>query len=156
MTDCVILTNERLGSLSLNSLLLTQQKSSSPIWFRVLNILGSVGKVCCLYVCLLIIIDTIIDEIFVSVMGEYVFFVYYESRKWDLKTKPINECGDERLKTKSEKSTRLVNTGFLGELEHLKTETRLTDEMFVSVICSSSDRCPLILFYFFMNQESEN
>ncbi len=38
------------------------------------------------------------------------------------------------LKTKSEKSTRLVYTGFLGELEHLKIETRLIDEMFTSVM----------------------
>ncbi len=30
-----------------------------------------------------------------------------------------------RLKTKSEKSTRLGNTGLVGELEHLKIETRL-------------------------------
>jgi hypothetical protein len=39
----------------------------------------------------------------------------------------------ERLKTKSEEFTRLVYTGFLGELEHLKLETRLIDEMFASV-----------------------
>jgi hypothetical protein len=58
------------------------------------------------------------------------FFVYYESRKRELKTKPIheihNECRcDERLKTKTEKSTRLTYTGLLGELEHLKIKTRL-------------------------------
>ena len=41
---------------------------------------------------------------------------------------------DERLKTKSEKSTRLSYTGLFGELEHLKIETRLIDEMFVSVM----------------------
>ncbi len=36
------------------------------------------------------------------------FFVYYESRKRDLKTRPIYECRcDERIKTKVEKSTRL-------------------------------------------------
>jgi hypothetical protein len=59
--------------------------------------------------------------------------VYYESRKWEMKTRPIYECRcDERLKTKSEKSTRLKYTGFLGELEHLKIETRLIDEMFPS------------------------
>jgi hypothetical protein len=45
------------------------------------------------------------------------------------------ECRyDERLKTKSEKSTRLSYTGFLGELELLKIETRFIDEMFVSVM----------------------
>jgi hypothetical protein len=45
------------------------------------------------------------------------------------------ECrDDERLKTKPEESTRLGYTGFLGELEHLKIETRLIDEMFASVM----------------------
>ena len=40
---------------------------------------------------------------------------YYESRKRELKTRPIYECRcDERLKTKSEKSTLLVYTGLLG------------------------------------------
>ncbi len=37
-------------------------------------------------------------------------------------------------KTKSEESTRLPYTGLLGELEPLKTNTRLIDEMFVSVM----------------------
>jgi hypothetical protein len=45
------------------------------------------------------------------------------------------ECRyDERLKTKSEESTRLGYTGFLGELEYLKTKTELIDEMFASVM----------------------
>jgi hypothetical protein len=40
-------------------------------------------------------------------------FVYYESIKGDLKRRLIYEyrC-DERLKTKNEESTRLVDTGF--------------------------------------------
>jgi hypothetical protein len=60
---------------------------------------------------------------------------YYESRKRELKTRPIYECRcDERLKTKNEKSTRLTYTGLLGELEHLKIETRLIDRMFASVM----------------------
>ena len=64
-------------------------------------------------------------------------FVYYESIKRDLKTRPTYECQcDERLKTKPEESTRLTYTGLLGELEHLKIKTRLIDEMFVSVITS--------------------
>ncbi len=41
---------------------------------------------------------------------------------------------DERLKTKSEKSTRLGYTGLIVELEHLKIKTRLIDEMFASVM----------------------
>ena len=41
---------------------------------------------------------------------------------------------DERLKTKSEGSTRLTYTGFLEGLEHLKIETRLIDENFASVM----------------------
>jgi hypothetical protein len=62
-------------------------------------------------------------------------FVYYESRKRELKTKPIYECRcDERLETKTEKSTRLAYTGLSGELEHLKIKTRLIDKMFVSVM----------------------
>jgi hypothetical protein len=55
--------------------------------------------------------------------------------KRDLKTRPIYDCRyDERLKTKAEESTRLVYTGLLEKLEHLKIETRLIDEMFASVM----------------------
>jgi hypothetical protein len=54
-----------------------------------------------------------------------ISLVYYESIKWDLKTRPIYECRyDERLKTKDEESTRLPHTGLLGELEHLQIKTR--------------------------------
>ena len=61
--------------------------------------------------------------------------VYYESIKRELKIKPIYECRfDERLQTKAEESTRLVYTGLLGGLEHLKIDTRLIDEMFPSVM----------------------
>ena len=60
-------------------------------------------------------------------------FVYYESLKRELKTKTIYgfRC-DERLQTKVEESTRLAWTQLCAELEHLKIETRLIDEMFVS------------------------
>ena len=59
------------------------------------------------------------------------YTVYYESLKRDLKTKPINECRyDERLQTRVEESTRLVCPRLVEELEHLKIETRLIDEMF--------------------------
>ena len=59
--------------------------------------------------------------------------VYYESIKRELKTRPIYDCRcDERLKTKAETSTRLVYTGLIGELEHLKIETRVINERFVS------------------------
>jgi hypothetical protein len=62
-------------------------------------------------------------------------YVYYESRKEELKTRPIYECRcDERLKTKDEKSTHLTYTELFGELEHLKIKTRLIDEKFVSVM----------------------
>ena len=61
--------------------------------------------------------------------------VYYESIKAELQTRPIYECRcDERLKTKSEESTRLVYTGLLVELEHPKIETTLIGEMFASVM----------------------
>ena len=65
----------------------------------------------------------------------HVNFVYYESRKRELKTRPTYECRcDERLKTKDEKSTSLTYTGLLGELEHLKIKTTLIDEMSTSVM----------------------
>ena len=38
------------------------------------------------------------------------------------------------LESTGEGSTRLTYTGFHGGLEHLKTETRLIDERFASVI----------------------
>jgi hypothetical protein len=61
--------------------------------------------------------------------------VYYESGKRELMTRPVYECRcDERLQTKSEKSTRLTYTGLLGELEHLKIKTRSINEMFASVM----------------------
>ncbi len=60
------------------------------------------------------------------------FFVYYESMKRKLKTKPVYECRcDGRLKTK--RFTRLTHTGLVVELEHLKIKTRLTNEKFASV-----------------------
>ncbi len=61
--------------------------------------------------------------------------VYYESIKRELKRRLTYECRyDERLKTKSKGSTRLVYTGLRGGLEHLKIETRLMDEKFTSVM----------------------
>ncbi len=45
------------------------------------------------------------------------------------------ECRcDERLKPKGEESTWLTYTGLIGELEHLKIETRLIDDKFASVM----------------------
>jgi hypothetical protein len=53
--------------------------------------------------------------------------------EWEVKRRPIYECRcDVRLKTKVEGSTRLTYTGLFGGLEHLKIETRLIDERFVS------------------------
>jgi hypothetical protein len=55
--------------------------------------------------------------------------------KQELQTKPIYECRcDVRLKPKGEESTYLTYTGLLGELEHLKIETRLINEKFASVM----------------------
>jgi hypothetical protein len=61
-------------------------------------------------------------------------FVYYESIKRELKRRLIYEyrC-DERLKTKTEESTRVTDTGLVVELEHLKIKTRLIDDKFASV-----------------------
>ena len=77
----------------------------------------------------------LIDERFPSVMDECGSLFYYESRKREIKTRLTYEdrC-DERLNTKDEESTRLGDTGLLVELEHLKIETRLIDEMFASVM----------------------
>jgi hypothetical protein len=60
--------------------------------------------------------------------------VYNESIKEEVKRRLIYEyrC-DEKLKTKNEKSTWLVDTGLVVELEHLKTKTRLIDEKLASV-----------------------
>ncbi len=45
------------------------------------------------------------------------------------------ECrGDERLKSKTEESTRLVYTGLFVELEHLTIETKLIDEKFANAM----------------------
>ena len=47
----------------------------------------------------------------------------------------IYECRcDERLKSRVEESTRLTYTQLVGELEHIKTETRLLNERFASVM----------------------
>jgi hypothetical protein len=47
----------------------------------------------------------------------------------------IHECRcDERLRLKTEGSTRLTYTGFHGGLEHLKIETRLIVERFDCVM----------------------
>jgi hypothetical protein len=58
---------------------------------------------------------------------------YYESMKRKLKPmKLIYECRcNGRLQTK--RFTRLAHTGLVVELEHLKIETRLTNEKFASV-----------------------
>jgi hypothetical protein len=54
--------------------------------------------------------------------------------KRKVKTRPVYDCRyDERLKTKPEESTLLVYVGLLEELEHLKIETMLIDEMLVSL-----------------------
>jgi hypothetical protein len=62
------------------------------------------------------------------------FVVCYESIKRELKRRLVYgyRC-DERLKTQNEESTRLVDTGLVVELEHLKTKTRLIDEKSASV-----------------------
>ncbi len=76
-----------------------------------------------------------------------VYCVYHESRKGELKTRPIYECrSDERLKTKPEKSTRLTYIGLLGELEHPKIKTRLINE-YIEIVCLLRiDEAILLLF----------
>ncbi len=47
----------------------------------------------------------------------------------------VYECRcDERLKTKTEESTRLTYTGLIVEVEYLKIKTTLKDEMFANVM----------------------
>ena len=66
----------------------------------------------------------------------------------------IYECRcDERLQTKTKEFTRLAYTGLVVELEHLKIETRLIDEMFTSVM---GEYVFLKWLLFIMNQESES
>ena len=51
--------------------------------------------------------------------------------------KGIHVCGcrcNERLKAKTDSSMCLTYTGLCGELEHLKIQTRLTDESFECVM----------------------
>ena len=69
-------------------------------------------------------------------MGDiFVPVVHYETIIRELNKRLIYECRcDERLKNRVEESTHLTCTQLVGELEHLKTETRLIDEMFASVM----------------------
>ena len=83
-----------------------------------------------------------------SFLDVLTIVVCYESLNREVKTKPIYEfrC-DERQKTKVEESTRLACTLLVGELEHLKIETRLIDEMFATI-----DHVPdWVNFFFFSN-----
>jgi hypothetical protein len=60
---------------------------------------------------------------------------YYESINRELKIRCIYECRcDERLQTKTKEFTRLVYTGLVVELEHLKIETRLINEKFANTM----------------------
>jgi hypothetical protein len=55
--------------------------------------------------------------------------------KRELKRRLTYVCRcDERLKAKTEGSTRLVYTGLRGGLEHPKKESRLINEMFENVM----------------------
>ncbi len=68
----------------------------------------------------------------ILVVVTWVFVVYYESIKRNLKIKPIYECRcNDRLQTK--RFTHLVHTGLVVELEHRKIKTRLTNEKFANV-----------------------
>ena len=57
-----------------------------------------------------------------------VVFVYYEENTYIYESR----C-NERLKPKTQGSTRLTYTGLYGGLEHLKIETRLRGERFEGV-----------------------
>jgi hypothetical protein len=58
-----------------------------------------------------------------SFMVTVILYVYYESIKREVNIRLIYECRcDERLKAKTEGSTRLGYTGWRGGLEHLKKD----------------------------------
>jgi hypothetical protein len=64
-----------------------------------------------------------------------IFFLYFESRKRELKIRCIYECRcDERLHTKTKEFTALTYTGLVVGLEHLKIKTRLIVEKYVNVM----------------------
>jgi hypothetical protein len=74
--------------------------------------------------------------------------VYYETRKREPKRKPNSESRcDERLKTKVEESTSLLDTELFGQLEHLKIKTRLIDEKFPSVMGESARWINKVVYY---------
>ncbi len=61
--------------------------------------------------------------------------VCYEYMKCEIQIRPTHGCQyDERLNTEVVESGSLVQVGFLGELEHLKIQTRLIDEKFPSLM----------------------
>jgi len=61
--------------------------------------------------------------------------VYYESIKREPKIRGTNKCRcDERLQTKTKEFTRLPYTGLVFELEHLKIETRLINDLFTNAM----------------------
>ncbi len=71
--------------------------------------------------------------------SEFGLSLYRHSFLYTLFTESPNDLAPvarsrPRRKTKPEESTCLTYTGLIGELEHLKIETRLIDEMFVSVM----------------------
>ena len=62
-------------------------------------------------------------------------FVYYEEMKREVRRIHIYGCRcNERLKAKTEGSTRLTYNRLRGGLRHLKIETRLTGERFEHVM----------------------
>ncbi len=64
----------------------------------------------------------------------YFFFVYYEAINRELNRRHIKVSVWWKTKTKTEGATFLPYTRLLGGLEHLKIETSLIDERFVSVM----------------------
>jgi hypothetical protein len=61
--------------------------------------------------------------------------VYYETIKREVNKRLMYECRcDERLKVTDEGSTYFTYTGLSEGLEHLKIETKLTNERFVSAM----------------------
>jgi hypothetical protein len=86
---------------------------------------NQVSRVCvCVVFCVFrVFVMSVVCWWFYYIRIKKVF--YYET----INNGQLYECRcDERLQTKTERSTRLTYTGFRGGLEHLKIESRLIDE----------------------------
>jgi hypothetical protein len=111
------LSNKAFGNLIIRPLPHTTQRKMDP---QQIHLHG---------VC----VSTLAHPFDVIRMDFPILFVYYETIKREVNKRLIYECRcDERLKAKAEGFTCLAHTGLREGLEHLKIETKLIHERFVS------------------------